>query len=44
MFCANCGREIRYEAKFCPFCGKEIVTEKGENSAKTVVTMVDEKQ
>ena len=24
MFCENCGREIKEESKFCPYCGCEI--------------------
>lgn len=24
MFCANCGKEIRDDAKFCPYCGSTI--------------------
>lgn len=26
--CTNCGKELTYEAKFCPECGKEIKEEK----------------
>lgn len=27
MFCSNCGEKIAEEAKFCPFCGKQVLTE-----------------
>ena len=24
MFCGNCGKEIKVEADFCPYCGKQF--------------------
>lgn len=24
MFCGNCGKEVKVEADFCPYCGKQF--------------------
>lgn len=32
MFCANCGREIPDDVKFCNFCGSAVIPQKSESS------------
>lgn len=35
MYCQNCGREIKENDKFCPYCGAE---NKSQNSSYTTTT------
>ncbi len=28
MYCKNCGKEINDEARFCPYCGKDVEEKK----------------
>ena len=32
MFCRNCGKEIKEQEKFCPYCGSKV--EEGVNAEK----------
>lgn len=32
MFCGSCGRKIKEQAKFCPYCGQPVRTETEQNA------------
>ena len=34
LFCSNCGKEIPEIAKFCPFCGEEVIFNRNNPDAK----------
>ena len=37
MFCTNCGKNIREDAKFCQYCGsKTVIAAKGSTAGETV--------
>ena len=42
MFCENCGKEIKDENKFCPYCGAACPTAELEEKAADVIEQADE--
>jgi len=43
-FCPNCGREIPFDAKICPYCGNDFQTISKENKVKSIVNDEAEKK
>lgn len=39
MICKNCNREISNDAKFCPYCGKEVEPDNFEETASSEVEL-----
>ena len=48
MFCNNCGKEIKNDIKFCPYCGSEVEEELfdkiGLNSRKHILEKEEKKK
>ena len=44
LFCSKCGKEIPEIAKFCPFCGEEVILNRNNPDAKEITKEDLEKQ
>jgi cation transport ATPase len=43
MFCANCGKELEDDAKFCEACGEKVEAEDVETQSEEEVTVTETK-
>lgn len=44
MYCNNCGKQIKDDAKFCPFCGSVIEEQTGSTTDDSTVTLPGRKK
>lgn len=44
MYCNNCGKQIKDDAKFCPFCGSVIEDQSGSTKDDSTVTLPGRKK
>ena len=44
LFCSNCGKEISLNAKYCPYCGEEVVFNRNNPDAREVSIEENEKE
>ena len=42
MFCGSCGRKIKEQAKFCPYCGQPVRTETEQNATPFYKKILEE--